>query len=347
MRTSRSLASYLLLFIIVSACTTQPEEKDETEIQYSPEIARIINYATSGSILPESTIEIQFNDAVVAEDALNQEIVSPIQFEPAIGGKAYWATNSRLVFEPEQSLASRINYQGKVDLKLLKESFEVETFEFKFYVDGRELVSFNGELDLLNPANPQDLVYRGKVTFSQETSLEDVQGAASFSSADLNWSQEGDKAFSFVSGKLTRGSSAKDYQFKLDADRLDLEENLERTVKVVPLKSMDLVELERDESGKKPQVMLKFSDELDKDQNIDGFVSVSPSVPFTAQKMGRFLVLNGDFKFGTKYSLRIQSGLKSKWGTQTEANISREVTFSDIQPQVQFASRGIYMPTPN
>lgn len=335
------------MLAIASACDSKSEQKDETEIEYSPEISRIISRATSGSILPESTIEIQFNDVMVEQESLNTEIENPIKFEPAIKGKAYWAAMNRLVFEPAKPLKSRVNYNARLDLKAIDETTEVESFDFKFFVEGRELVSFNGELELFNPGNPKQLIYSGKVVFSQKTSIEDVQKASSFSSIELNWSQEGEKTFSFVSGMLSRESAAKDYQFKLDAGKLDLEENLERSVKVVPLKSMELVDIERDESGKKPQMMLKFSDQLDKDQNIDGFVSISPSVNFTTQKMGKYLMLSGDFKFGTKYTVRIQSGLKSKWGTKTDKEINNEVAFSDIQPQVLFASRGIFMPTSN
>lgn len=342
-----SLTAIVVLFFAFSCKPKKSEQRDETEIQYSPEIAKVVSRATSGSILPESTIEIQFNDVVVTQEELNKEVDNPIQFEPNIKGKAYWAALNRLVFEPSVPLKPRINYQAQINLKKLKESFDVEAFDFKFYVEGRELISFNGELELLNPANPKQLVYSGKVVFSQKTSIEAVQEAASFSSSELSWSQEGEKTFSFVSGMLTRESSSKNYEFTLDAATLDLVENLERSVKVVPLKSMELVEIARDESGKKPQMTLKFSDQLDKDQNLDGFVSITPSVDFTTQKMGKFLVLNGDFKFGTSYTVGIQSGLKSKWGTNTERKIAKEVKFSDILPQVQFASRGIFMPTSN
>ncbi|MBV6640460.1 MAG: hypothetical protein KI791_07070 [Cyclobacteriaceae bacterium] len=347
MFTSKNIVRFLAILTIASSCGTQSGPKDETEIQYSPEIAKIISRATAGSILPESIIEIQFNDDVVSQELLNKEIDSPIKFDPGIKGKAYWATESRLVFEPAELLKSRVNYQAQLNLKAVSESFEVDVFDFKFYVDGRELISFNGELELMNPSNPEQLVYSGKVVFSQKTSMEDVKKAASFSSSKLTWSQEGDNTFSFVSEMLKRESNTKTYQFTLDADDLDMESNLERTVKVVPLKSMELVEVERNESGNKPQMTLKFSDQLDKDQNIDGFVTIKPSVDVTTQKMGKFIILNGDFKFGTTYTVQLQPGLKSQWGTKTENLVSREVKFSDILPQVRFASQGIFIPTTN
>jgi len=94
-------------------------------------------------------------DVIVEQETLNTPIDNPFKFEPRIKGKAYWAALNRLVFEPEDPLPSRINYQAKLDLKAINESFEVEKFDFKFYVEGLELVSFNGELELLNPANPK------------------------------------------------------------------------------------------------------------------------------------------------------------------------------------------------
>lgn len=338
----------LIFLVLILACGgPKSEERDDSEIEYSPEIAEVISQSTAGTILPDETIAITFVDLVVAEDQVGKEVSDLIEISPSVSGKTSWASRNRLVFEPEEPLSPRVNYTGRLDVKAINAELGIEEFNFKFYVEGRELVSFSGDLELFNPSNPQQVVYRGKVVFSQNTSLEEVIAASSFSSSDLTWSQEGDRTFSFVSDVVDRGSSTKNYNFVIDAGDLNLEENLEKAVKVVPLSSMELVEVQKDESGKKPRLMLKFSDQLDTDQNIDGFVAIKPAMDLTTQKMGGFLVLTGDFKFGTSYTVEIQPGLKSKWGTKTVELVSRQVNFTDILPQAQFASGGMFMPTSN
>lgn len=348
MRFFQTTLSWLIILILIFACGgPKPEEQDESEIQYSPEIAEIISQSTAGTILPDEAITITFVNVVVEEEQVGQDVTDLISFSPSISGKTRWVSRNQLVFEPKEPLDSRVNYSGRLDVKAIDAELGVDEFNFKFYVEGRELVSFSGDLELLNPSNPQQLVYRGKVSFSQNIPLEEVISAASFSSVALNWSQEGDRTFSFVSGVLERGSGSKNYNFVIDGGDLNLEENLEKSVKVVPLSSMELAEIQKDESGKKPRLMLKFSDQLDKDQNLDGFVALRPAIDFTSQKLGGYLVLTGDFKFGTSYTVEIQPGLKSKWGTETEELVSRQVSFSDMLPQAQFASGGIFMPTSN
>ncbi len=348
MRSFQTTLLGLIWLALIFACGgPKPEERDESEIQYSPEIAEVISQSTAGAILPDEAIAITFVDEVVPQDQVGQEVANLIKFSPSISGKTRWSSRNKLVFKPDEPLNPRVNYSGRLDVKAVNGALGVDEFNFKFYVEGRELVSFSGDLELYNPSNPKQLVYRGKVVFSQNTTLEEVIAASSFSTADLNWSQEGDRTFSFVSDVLERDSGTKNYNFVIDGDGLDLEENLEKAVKVVPLSSMELVDIQKDESGKKPRLMLKFSDQLDKDQNIDGFVASRPAIDFTTQKMGSFLVLTGDFKFGTSYTVEVQPGLKSKWGTETEELESRQVDFTDILPQAQFASGGMFMPTSN
>ncbi len=338
----------ILLVIGFSHCSGPKNEvQDTSQVEYSEEVAAIIAQATAGSILPDAKIEVVFNNAIVTEEELNSEIDNPFDFSPSIGGKVYWSGTDRLVLEPSKPLTSRVNYSGKLNLKEVNKEFEVDDFNMKFYVEGRELVSFNAELELQNPSNPKQLVYRGKVTFSQNTPLETVEKSASFSSLDLNWNQESEKIFSFVSGTITRQSSAKEYEFSLNGKNLDLSEDLDRTVKVVPLEQMQLISIDKNEEGKSPQMMLRFSDQLDNNQDISGFISVEPEIDFKTQKLGKFLVLNGDFKFGNQYIINIKQGLKSKWGTKTDEATSEIVVFSNIQPQVQFAGNGIFMPTSN
>jgi hypothetical protein len=66
---------------------------------------------------------------------------------------------------PDEKLTSRINYTGKLDLKAISEDFDDIDVDLKFYVEGRELISFVGDLELENPSSPNKLVYRGKVDF--------------------------------------------------------------------------------------------------------------------------------------------------------------------------------------
>lgn len=341
------IITIVLFSFLFSFCGPRTEKADTAEIQYSEEVAQVISHITAGTILPGDYIEVIFVENIVEETALNQKVSNPFSFSPAISGEAMWTSRDVLTFVPDKPLRSRVNFTGELDLKVISDDMDDLDIDLKFYVEGRDLVSFSGDLELENPSDPKKLVYRGKVEFSQATALEDVQKAVAFSSLSLNWNQESGNSFSFVSEAITRHASVKMYEFVIKGNPLGLTESFEKTVEVVPLTKMQLSSLDPDEQGKYPKVMIKFSDQLDENQLLDGFVTVDPAVDFTLQKLGKFLLIDGEFKFGNEYAITINTGVKSRWGTKTDQLITKKIKFSDIQPQVQFASGGIFMPTSN
>ena len=334
--------------ILFYSCSGPANEKaDDSEITYSPEVTQIINYITSGHITSDEVIEVKFVDQIVNEEDLNKAIDNPFNFSPGIDGDATWSSPNRLVFTPSSPIPSRVNFTGSLDLTTLNHEFNIESVDLKFYVDGREITSFEGDFQLENPSDPNKLVYKGKITFSQDVDLETVEEAVSLRSVKLNWNQESGNSFSFVSNPIVRESSTKQFTFEVDKDDLNLSESLSRVVSVVPLTKLEVSEIEKDELGKHPKARIKFSDQLDPNQSFDGFVSVKPNVNIKVQQLGKYLVLDGNFKFGNEYSINIEPGIKSKWGTKTDQSSDHTIKFSDIAPQVEFASSGIFMPTSN
>ena len=42
-----------------------------------------------------------------------------------------------------------------------------------------------------------------------------------------------------------------------------------------------------------------------------------------------------------------KKGIRSNWGTKTETKKSEEISLSNIQPQIEFGSDGIFLPSSN
>ncbi|MEO9967448.1 MAG: MG2 domain-containing protein [Reichenbachiella sp.] len=338
----------LIYLILISSCSSPKNEiADTVEVKYSTEVAEIISQVTAGKISPDAKVVITFVDPVVHESDLNKEIDNPFSFNPVVQGSAKWTKKNVLQFSPSKPWPVRVNYTGILDLKSVPKDFEVDDLALKFYVEGQSIDAFSAELELQNPANPQLLVYRGKVSFLQKTSLESIQKATDFSSIPVNWNQEGDRDFSFISDPIKRQADIKKHTFRMDKGELGLIESLEKIVEIVPLQKLKLSGIDLDEGGKQPKLLLKFSDQLDIQQSLDGFITINPETDFKSQQLGKHIVLDGDFKFGGEYQVTVAQGVKSKWGTKTEQAVSKTIKFSDIQPQVEFASGGIFMPTSN
>ncbi|MCR9250002.1 MAG: MG2 domain-containing protein, partial [bacterium] len=342
---------FLLIAIAFISCSDSKKQEGEDPLEYSVEVAKVVNYVTGGDIMPSSVIEVQFINGVVSEEQINQPLeINPFNFSPSIQGQAIWEGSNKLIFKPSNELDSRETYSGTLDLIALSDEFKEKTVQevnLKFSVIGRDINIFKGDLELQNPNNPKVLVYRGKVSFNMETSLEDLKTSTTFGSKNIKWSPENSKTFSFISEGIERTSSNQNFKFQIDRDELDLETILEKTVVVTPLKEMSVTQVQQLEEGKAPAIQLQFSDNLDKTQELSGFINISPQTEFKIQQLGRFLLLEGKFKYGQSYKIELAEGIKSKWGTKTGSKIIKNVSFKDIPPQVEFASDGIFMPTTN
>ncbi|MEQ8469812.1 MAG: MG2 domain-containing protein [Marinoscillum sp.] len=338
---------FLSLCFLISCGKSESDKPDFEEIKYSEEVAQIISQITSGVIKPKTPIAVTFNYDVVSEDQINQPIDNPFSFNPEIKGKANWVSRRKIVFTPNDPLPTRTNYTGKIDLTQVPGEFVVKEIPLKFYIEGQEILTFTGDLQLLNPTDPQNLVYQGKVSFALPVTLEAIKEGSRLESSSIIWNQESETSFSFTSAPIKRQSGSENYLFSIDKSVLELSESLERVVEIVPLNKLEVSAFEKDEQGKSPKLMIKFSDQLDINQKLDGFLSVSPDVDFKLQKLGKYLILDGDFRFGNEYTVNIAKGVKSKWTTTTDKAFTKTIKFADIAPQVEFASNGLFMPTSN
>ncbi len=343
----QTLTFFLAAVMWLISCDTKSSFSDYEEIRYSDEIQNMISQVSSGEIQPYDPIRVVFREEVVSEDQLNRAIKNPFSFSPGIEGKAMWVSTNEIILQPDKPLKTREIYSGKLSLAGIDENSEVNELPIKVYVNGREITDFSGELVLQNPSNPEVLVYQGSITFNQKTSLEDIQKAASLEGGRLSWNKVNDTRYSFLSEPLQRPEKSKNLLFKINGRSLGLSETLEMPVQLTPLNEMVLTRHQTNETGRKPSITLVFSDKLNEDQDINGFVRISPSVDFSIQKLGKNVLIAGDFTFGESYEVTVSKGITSVWGSKTADNNILNITFSDIPPMVQFVSSGIFMPTSN
>ncbi|WP_075603207.1 alpha-2-macroglobulin family protein [Saccharicrinis aurantiacus] len=350
----RSWSLLLLISLIVSACNHKKGTKDKPDVAvtYSEEQAKEVSFVTSGDIHFDESIMVIFNNAIVDDSQVGKAVKEAISFSPSIQGQAIWKSNSVLQFVPEKPLALLTNYLGTLHFKKLSEKYktkEVDDLDFAFNILGRDISSFNGSLELKNNNSPKELVYRGKIVFSEKTKLEAIEKAAKIKGgkATIVWSQVDDYNFQFTTSEIIRSDKSQDFKFEIRKEALELEHDYTESFVVSPLKSMEANSFKVDEDGRNPRVRVVFSDDLNMEQNIEGLISVKPSLEFSVKKLGKTAILDGNFKFGTKYTITINKGISSRWGTKTQNKVVKEVAFKDIPPQLEFASNGIILPSSN
>ncbi|GAA5040351.1 membrane protein [Marivirga lumbricoides] len=354
--TIQKLAKGLLIGSIAvfwQACGSDDKEVKQSNIEYSEALAQEISFVTNGDVHFDDEIKVIFNTDVIEESEIDSSPADVFDFDPDIDGKAVWKSRSVLQFITDEGLPIREQISGTLNLQKLSARFkEIDLEDLKFYLNvlGREISDFNAQLKLKDRNDPKILIYKGTISFTEKTDIEILKEEASLKgegSPKLSWSKIDDKTFQFISDDITRTDGEATYDFKIENDELELEEVFTAQFVLVPLKEMRPVEVKAEEAGKKPRIRINFSDELDMEQNIDGLVSVSPTVKFEAKKLGSTIILDGDFKFGTSYEVNVKEGLRSKWGTKTVKAFNKQIQFSNIAPQLEFASDGIILPSSN
>ncbi|WP_300329451.1 MG2 domain-containing protein, partial [Fusobacterium sp.] len=99
-------------------------------------------------------------------------------------------------------------------------------------------------------------------------------------------------------------------------------------------------------SENNPKIEIEFTEKL-KDENIDGFINISPNVNYKILKDRSRLIIVGDFKIGETYNLEILKGIKDIKGSILKENIKKVINFNEKEPKLVFSNDGIILPSSN
>ena len=348
-----SMMLLVLAGFMTSCHSKKQQDKPVSDVIYTELQAKEISFVTSGDIHFDDVLQVVFNNPVVTKAQVGSSPKEAFSFEPSIKGKAVWEHENVLKFYPDKTLPGRINYEGVLKLQKLSDKFlkmKIEDLNFRFQVLGRNVSELKGSLELKDRNDPKVLIYSGNVTFSEKTTLDALQKAIRLKGGkqvNLTLNQIDNWNFKFSSSDIIRTDRDQEFTLCIDKKPLELEEDVTETFLLSPLKKMVANEFKTDEAGKRPRIRISFSDELDMDQNIEGLVSIAPTMKVELKKFGKTAILDGKFKFGQKYKVTVQKGIRSRWGSKTDAMVTQEVQFSNIPPQMEFASDGIILPTSN
>lgn len=355
MKFNSTILALLVLFMVSSCSDNRDEQKDST-MNYSEKIAKLVSKVTSGPIRSTDKIMVWFNQDLGNVDKVGNELKGNIfTFEPSIEGKTYWLDSKILVFEPNEPLEYRENFNAKLDIKKVTDKLkgvENEKLVFQFRILGRELLIYKGNLTLKEKNNPNLVNYRGKIVFTEDTKIENLQEAISLNYNNkeypLNIFAEPDnKSFTFISGDIIRDKITKDFKLTIKKEPLDLTDDFSEEFQVTTLSELKIVDVKKLEDDIKPKIRIEFSDEIDFDQKLKGLVVVENQPDVKIQKNGSSLLLDGNFKYGEEYSISIEQGLRSIWGTRLKNKFSTQIKFKDLKPQISFASDGVFLPETN
>lgn len=343
-----------LLIVLSTSCKKKVETKVEEPV-FTEEVARIVNYVSSGKILSDDPIRIEFINAQVEDSQVGVELENTmLSITPSTKGKVVWATANILTFIPDKAWEMRASYEVNCDLTKVSTLLADVKDELKFgiYIEGQEVEQFTGNLVLNERNNPKELKYLGKVAFKLPVNKEALQKAFEVKQGSKKVKVElqetgDDRTYTYETEIITRGGKSASYKITLDKDQLGLVNSYTNNFEVTPLQKMLVRNVSREETGRHPRIRVVFSDDIEMSQDINSYFTVEPEVALKVSKSGNTVIVDGPFKFGEEYTLKVKAGIASRWATKLASDFNSSVQFSDLAPSVEFASDGIILPTSN
>jgi len=341
----------IVLLVNFVGCKGKKAEFDN--IIYSKKTAELISHITSGIISASDDIFVRFVAPVIKTDQVGSVLKKSVfSFSPEIQGITRWKDQRTLTFLPNKKLKFGQKYTGTLDLKaLVPKNKQLTSLTINFIVAPREIIFLTGDFELKDINNPNLLVYKGNIVFSEPIDLELVKNSVFIYKESrqipLQWDIiEKDSSFSFTTIPIRRPQKSVLFVLRVDKKSTELADNIIKSFSLEPLKDFKLKEIVMLDQGKKPGLELKFSDTLDLRQDITGLIRIIPRIDISQKAIEKSIFLSGDFKFGEKYKLII-SRIRSKWGSKLSTEITRNVDFEDKKPQISFLSDGAFLPSTN
>ena len=347
-----TISTLVISISLISFVSCGKKKKDVIEkVSYSEDTARIVSHVTSGIVSSGDRIYLRFVDPVAGENEIGKPLKTDFfKFSPKITGETKWEDNRTIVFVPSSRLPYHKEYTGKADLSILKGEFkDLLPVDFLFRTAGRELGALSGEFELVYENDPDKIKYIGEISFTEKIKFELVKKNVSLVSEKgdipLLWSEKSSgKKFVFSSGTLSRKKGGVKYVIRINKSGTGITENIVKRFKLEPLVKFKITEIIKFDKGQKPGLEVRFSHKLKKGQDVKGLVLIDPSMDISLKSMGKSIFVEGDFKFGEQYTVKV-NGVRSKWGGKIDKEITRSVNFEDKKPQISFSSGGIFLPS--
>jgi uncharacterized protein YfaS (alpha-2-macroglobulin family) len=355
------LLSLLITLTFLMSCGKKDQDKSEPQNLLATELegqkialTEFISAKPAGVLSSRSAIEIEFKQNMVLQSAVNADLtVSPVDFEPAIKGKAKWLSTSLLQFTPEEPLQSGQAYKARFNgKKAFGNIADVDDYAFEFNVIPNEILEINGGFEpVVGKVNTAKLVLELKFADKPDNAKLSKDLTLNFNSKKMQHkiSLDGQGNFARIeSEEVTRTSRAQSAEISLPK-AWTASSNLFSETFLLPAVGSFVAVSSKESLAEKSEKAWEvvFSDQIASNKDLSGFVSISPGVNYKVSVKNRTLRVKGNFSHGVQYTLKIETGFPSAYGTKTENGFISRFSFSDENPRLQLIGNGLFLPMEN
>ena len=342
---SKKILSCVLVVVCVIGLLSCKPARKTTSAEMEKEWYRYISAFTYGQISRKSEIRVLFVSNAATP---GQSADGLLEFSPSITGKAEWRSLRELIFTPKEELKPGQEYRAVLQVgRILKLPKEFNKFPFTFSVIRPEMEIQVLGLTSEDPAQPEMQVLKGQINTSdveEPAFVEKIVEASQLGKKlTVEWSHSlAGLTHYFTVKNVERGEVPSAVRLSWDGAPIRVDNRGTRDINVPALGQFELVSAEAVLEETR-HVLLRFSDPLAKDQNLQGLIRIE-NRPLTYEIDGNVIRVYSTRDFVGTVPMMISAGIRNYANRRLARPESRQVVFESIRPQVRFVGRGVILP---
>jgi uncharacterized protein YfaS (alpha-2-macroglobulin family) len=329
---------------------------DNTKPEAIPEIppqdavwSHIISAHSSGMISRKSPIRIVFANDIISPDRVGQSADAHVKAEPAIKGKASFASQREIVLTPDGDLKQSGNYRVTLIADgLLNMGEKLKTYEFVVQVQPQQF-----EVDIFGlvagASDKSEMMLRGSLVTADVEDAARIEKVLEARYLDrpmtINWQHNVDaRHHEFSVAGIMRQDTASNVVLRWNGETIGVDTKGERAVEVPNLAQFNITQVTLARAEEQPFVQVFFTDNLEPHQNLQGLVRLGNDVQTTQRIEGNVLNIYPERGLQGEITVTLEPGIRNTEGKRTTQRTQRSVTFDSTKPQVRFVGKGVILP---
>ncbi|GAA0421212.1 MG2 domain-containing protein [Cocleimonas flava] len=325
-----------------------PLEKKDDLSAFSWE--QLGGWHTQGIVSRDTPIHIDFNRDVVDESMVGKDASKIMFISPEVKGKPVFASKSSIVWKPLEHLKPSTVY--KVSIKpvgLFDIPNKAAPFQYTFQV-----IPLDYEIKTVglttDPAVSNGMMLEGQLLVSDRVPSKLVEKVVSAKFQDktlpIEWTHNTNgKSHKFVVRDIVKETFDADLHLSWDGSAIDIKTKGRKSITVPGSDKFEVTKIAViHKADSSPFVEVRFSDDLDPNQNLKGLVELAKN-KYKVSIDGNRINIYPNRNLAGSFLVRLYGGIKSKEGNKVlSKKIEQKVAFDDAKPKVKFVSKGSILP---
>jgi len=344
-----------VLVIVVSLVLFQTLGKSSKGplMHVNPAFRQYVQAFTSGLVSSHSTIKIRMNDDYVDSFSMNIPLKEDLlKIKPSIKGTTFWTDSRTIEFRPDEPLPQDKVFTVQLFLsKLLTVPDSLKTMLFQFQIIRQD---FDVTIDNLKAVSESDLtkevllgtVFTADVADDKQVELM-LTASQDGNGLPVSWQHDAkNNKHTFQIESINRGDRASSVKLNLNGDPIGSSADKQFTEEIPALGDFKWLEVRNIAAGD-PYFLVRFTDPLKHDQNLDGLVRIGKFPNIRASIHDNELIVYPPANMEGNPILTIEPYLRNCQGKELGKRITEKLSPEENKPNVRFVGTGVIMPSSN